>query len=127
MAKQTKRAAARIKGARVKPPTIVTKKEMHNEVKTTEAKFIEEVIAPIARMLGHTLSSATAYGVWCLGEILVSKLLALVFELGSLHQAKLFETGETIMFYIGFVIWMVTFIVGAARLVMSEAKIFGKK
>lgn len=128
MTKKSKHARAARKKARVNSHTpTITKKENHNEVKTKEVTFVEEVIAPIARMAGHTLSSAAAYGVWCLVEIMVSKVLALVFHLGTEHQAKLFETGETVMFYAGFIIWLVTFIVGAVRLVMAETKIFRKK
>lgn len=107
----------------------VTKEVVNHEVEVAQNKpeFWEEAINPLIRMLGHTVSSSIAYGLWCLVEIAVARVLKLVFALGTPHQAELFETGETVMFITGFVIWAVTFIVGAIRLVVAETKIFGDK
>lgn len=128
MAKNRNQSRAARKKARAKVHLpVIHNKETHNEVKNTPATKVKKVFAPIAHMVGHTLGSAAAYGAWILAEILVSKVLALVIPLGSAHQAELFEAGETIMFYAGFIIWAATFIIGAVRLVLEEAKIFGKK
>ncbi|MCU6501932.1 hypothetical protein LPN04_29490 [Rugamonas sp. A1-17] len=126
MNKVTSRARAARKAERITKNssiTITKEDEVHH---TIEQTFSQEVVKPIVRMLGHTLSSAAAYGIWCLGEILIAKVLALVFELGTRHQIELFEAGESLLFYSGFLIWTITFFVGAARLVMAETKIFGK-
>lgn len=122
---RNKSRAAR-KAARLK--IIATKKEETKvEVAIEKESFAEEVLKPIARMLGHTLSSALAYGLWCATEIAVARVLPFVFKFGTHHQTELFEMGETVMFYAGFGIWIVTFIVGAIRLVVAETKIIGRK
>jgi hypothetical protein len=78
-------------------------------------------------MLGHTLSSALAYAVWCAGEIAVARGLSFIFQFGTPHQASLFHMGETVLFYSGFLVWIITFLGGAIRLVVAETKIFGSK
>ncbi|WP_426172516.1 hypothetical protein [Pseudoduganella sp. R-34] len=116
------RQAARLK---VIPPKQEELKSTHPKIETES--FAEEVLKPIARMLGHTLSSALAYGVWCAAEVAIARLLPFIFRFGSHHQAELFEVGESIMFYSGFVIWFVSFLVGAIRMVVAETKLFEKK
>lgn len=126
MNKVTSRARAARKAERITKHSNNTSTKEEATQHKTEQTFSQEVVKPIARMLGHTLSSAAAYGIWCLGEILIAKIFALIFQLGTKHQVELFEAGESLMFYSGFLIWTITFIVGAARLVLAESKIFGK-
>lgn len=127
MKKKQKFVRAGREAARLK--AIQSKKE---ELKSTPTQietesFAEEVLKPIARMLGHTVSSALAYGVWCAAEIAIARILPYIFKFGTHHQAELFEVGESIMFYSGFVIWFCSFLVGAFRMVVAETKLFEKK
>lgn len=99
------------------------KESMKHEVTKS---LLHEVLGPIARMVGHSLSAGVAYGCFCAAEIVIAKVLQWVFSFGTTHQIELFEKGETLFFHVGFALWCVTFLIGAIRLVISEFKLLGK-
>ena len=92
-----------------------------------ENETVLEMIAPMARFLGHTIASGLGFACYSMIEIALKHLIDFIFSFGDASEVVWLQKIDNALFFSGILIFGVSFVLGLIRFIKTELRLtFGK-